>query len=98
MKTQFRRFFGHAGEEGQAVVLMAIVMLTLLFAVGLAIDAGQLYAAKRAEQEAADAAAFAGAVVLYQNGTGAQAVAAAVADAQANGYVTDPVGCTSNCA
>jgi Flp pilus assembly protein TadG len=83
------RFFGRDdGEEGQAVVLFAIMMLALLFAVGLAIDAGQLYSAKRTEQEAADAAAFAGAVVLYQQGSGAQAIAAARTDAQTNGYVS----------
>jgi Flp pilus assembly protein TadG len=83
----FRRFFGRDdGEEGQAVVLFAILMLALLFAVGLAIDAGQLYSAKRTEQEAADAAAFAGAVVLYQQGTGADAIAAARSDALTNGY------------
>lgn len=85
--NSLRRFFGRdSGEEGQAVVLFAILMLALLFAVGLAIDAGQLYSAKRTEQEAADAAAFAGAVVLYQQGTGAQAVAAARNDALTNGY------------
>jgi Flp pilus assembly protein TadG len=83
------RFFGRDdGEEGQAVVLFAIMMLALLFAVGLAIDAGQLYSAKRTEQEAADAAAFAGAVVLYQQGTGAQAISAARTDALTNGYVS----------
>ncbi|MDP9275858.1 MAG: pilus assembly protein TadG-related protein [Chloroflexota bacterium] len=85
--NSFRRFFGRdSGEEGQAVVLFAITMLALLFAVGLAIDAGQLYSAKRAEQEAADAAAFAGAVVLYQQGSGAQAITAARTDALTNGY------------
>jgi Flp pilus assembly protein TadG len=67
-------------------VLFAILMLALLFAVGLAIDAGQLYSAKRAEQEAADAAAFAGAVVLYQQGTSAEAISAARSDALTNGY------------
>ncbi|MEK6226056.1 MAG: pilus assembly protein TadG-related protein [Chloroflexota bacterium] len=83
------RFFGRDdGEEGQAVVLFAIMMMALLFAVGLAIDAGQLYSAKRTEQEAADAAAFAGAVVLYQLGTGDQAVSAARTDALTNGYVS----------
>jgi Flp pilus assembly protein TadG len=88
------RFFGRDdGEEGQAVVLFAIMMLALLFAVGLAIDAGQLYSAKRTEQEAADAAAFAGAVVLYQQGTGAQAIEAARTDALTNGYVSGG-GCT----
>ena len=85
----FSRFFGRDdAEEGQAVVLFAIMMLALLFAVGLAIDAGQLYSAKRTEQEAADAAAFAGAVVLYQQGTGAQAIAAARTEALTNGYIS----------
>jgi len=88
MNMQIRRFFsGREYEEGQALILFAILMLALLFAVGLAIDAGQLYSAKRTEQEAADAAAFAGAVVLYQGGTGAQAVQAAIDDATTNGYV-----------
>jgi Flp pilus assembly protein TadG len=86
------RFFGRDdGEEGQAVVLFAIMMLALLFAVGLAIDAGQLYSAKRSEQEAADAAAFAGAVVLYQQGTGSEAIAAARTDALTNGYSSGPI-------
>lgn len=83
----FRKFFGRDdGESGQAVVLFAIMMLALLFAVGLAIDAGQLFSAKRAEQEAVDAAAFAGAVVLYQQGTGTEAISAARTDALTNGY------------
>jgi Flp pilus assembly protein TadG len=90
--NSLRRFLGRDGEEGQAVVMFAIIMLALLFAVGLAIDAGQLYTAKRTEQEAADAAAFAGAVVIYQNGLicnaacETAAVAAAVSDATKNGY------------
>lgn len=91
MKT-FRRFLSE-GEDGQAVVLFAILMLALLFIVGLAIDAGQLYSNKRTEQEAADSAAFAGAVILYQGGSGAQAIAAATADAQTNGYVSDDPAC-----
>ena len=87
MNALGRFFFGRdEGEEGQAVVLFAIVMLALLFAIGLAIDAGQLYSAKRSEQEAADAAAFAGAVVLYQAGSGSDAITAARTDALTNGY------------
>ena len=66
--------------------MVAIVLMASLFVVGLAIDAGQLFAAKRSMQEAADAGAFAGAVVIYQHGTTAQAVAAAVADVATNGY------------
>src|SRR2546428_4260565 len=94
MNKQLHRFFGRDEEEGQALVLFAIVTLALLFAVGLAIDAGQLFAAKRTEQEAADAAAFAGAVVIYQHGTTSEAVAAAIADATKNGF-TDGVNSTS---
>ena len=86
-----RRFFGPAETSGQALVLLAIYFMALMFAVGLAIDGGQLFVAKRTQQEAADAGAFAGAVVLYQGGTTAQAIAAAIADTTKNGY-TDGVG------
>jgi len=48
--------------------LFAIMMLALLFAVGLAIDAASSTRPKRTEQEAADAAAFAGAVVPLSAG------------------------------
>ena len=82
-----RSFFGPEGSAGQAIVMVAIVFMTLMFAVGLAIDAGQLFSAKRTQQEAADAGAFAGAVVLYQGGTVMQATAAAIADAAKNGFV-----------
>ena len=81
-----RRFFGPHGEGGQAIVMVAIVFMALLFVVGLSIDAGQLFAAKRTQQEAADAAAFAGAVVLYQGGTVLQATQAAIDDAIRNGF------------
>lgn len=86
MKTVGRSHSGREAEAGQALVLLALMMMALLFAVGLAIDAGQLFVAKRTEQEAADAGAFAGAVVLYQGGTPAAAIAAATADTQLNGY------------
>jgi Flp pilus assembly protein TadG len=82
-----RKFFGPDSEGGQAIVMVAIVFMALLFVVGLAIDSGTLFAAKRTQQEAADAAAFAGAVVLYQGGTVLQATTAAIADAATNGYV-----------
>lgn len=80
----------HERDEGQAIVLGALMMMVLLFAVGLAVDAGQLFVAKRTQQEAADSAAFAGAVILYQGGTNAMAISAATADATRNGY-TDGV-------
>lgn len=76
-------------EGGQALVLIAIVTLGMIFAVGLAIDAGQLFNGRRTAQEAADAAAFGGAITLYENGTSAQAAGAATADAALNGYATN---------
>ncbi|HUQ16189.1 MAG TPA: pilus assembly protein TadG-related protein [Candidatus Saccharimonadales bacterium] len=92
--TTLRRFFGPDGQGGQAIVMVAITFMAMMFVVGLAVDAGQLFAAKRKMQEAADAAAFAGAVVLYQGGTTAQATAAAVSDATRNGF-TDGVANTT---
>jgi Flp pilus assembly protein TadG len=92
--TKARAVRGPDGEAGQALVMIAIVFMALLFVVGLAVDAGQLFAAKRTMQEAADAAAFGGAVVIYQNGTTAQAVSAAIADATKNGF-TDGLNSTT---
>ncbi len=90
-----RRFAGAGdGEEGQAIILIAITMLAMLMMVGIAIDAGQLYSARRAMQEAADAAAYAGAVTLYQGGTQAAAFSAAATDATTNGF-TDGVASTT---
>ena len=82
------RGFWSAGEAeaGQAIILIALTLLAMLMMVGVAIDAGQVYSARRAMQEAADAAAYAAAVTLYQYGTQAQAFAAATADATRNGF------------
>jgi len=83
-------------EGGQAIVLAALMMMTLLFFVGLAVDAGQLFVAKRTEQEAADSAAFAGAIVIYKGAQPPSAATVTAAIAQAtlvatmNGY-TDGV-------
>ena len=92
--NKLRAFVGPQGTGGQAIVMVAITFMALMFAVGLAIDAGQLFAAKRTMQEAADAGAFAGAVVLYQRGTVLEATAAAISDAARNGFV-DGVNSTS---
>ena len=84
--TKLQRFFGPDGQGGQAIVMVAITFMAMLFVVGLAVDAGQLFAAKRTMQEAADAAAFAGAVVLYQGGSVSDATLAAAVDATKNGF------------
>ncbi len=53
-------------ERGQAIVLVVIAMLALLALVGLAIDGGRQYTARRQAQNAADAAALAGTQKLAQ--------------------------------
>lgn len=85
---------GRDGERGQAIVLIAIMFLALTMAVGLAIDAGQLFVARRTMQEAADAGAYAGAVVRYQGGSASAARSAAIADATKNGYTDGSGGWT----
>lgn len=47
-------------QKGQAIVLVVIAMLALLALMGLAIDGGRQYTARRQVQNAADAAALAG--------------------------------------
>jgi len=72
--------------------MVAITMMAMLFAIGLAIDSGQLFVARRTAQEAADSAAYAGAVVLYEQSTQslpldeAAARNAAITDATLNGF------------
>lgn len=88
----------HRDEGGQAVVMVAVTLLGLIMMVGLAIDAGQLYVARRTAQEAADAGAYAGAVVHYERTIAGNAIdtpaaiAAAYADAALNGFVTTADG------
>ena len=94
IKTSNSFWRGGSSEEGQAVVMIAIVFLALMMAIGLAVDAGQLYSARRTMQEAADAAAYAGAVVRYQAGSVATARAAAINDATLNGYTNGLNGFT----
>ena len=47
-------------SDGQAVVLMAVVLAVLLGAAGLVLDVGSWYRADRATQATADASALAG--------------------------------------
>jgi hypothetical protein len=51
-------------EEGQSIVIIAIVMVAMLALAGLAIDGGNLFLERRNTQNAADAAALAGTRVL----------------------------------
>lgn len=70
-------------ESGQALVLLAFSFIVLLAFAGLAIDGGILYTERRRAQNAADAAAMAGALGILN---GWDPVAAAYTLAADNGY------------
>jgi Flp pilus assembly protein TadG len=53
-------------ESGQVFPIVAVMALGLLAMVGLVVDAGEMFAAKRDLQATADAAARAGAAVIDQ--------------------------------
>ncbi|MEP6743449.1 MAG: Tad domain-containing protein [bacterium] len=71
MKTANKR----NGERGSILAVSAIGMLSLLMAVGLGVDISHLYLAKNELQNAADAAALAGASGLNYDATGITAAA-----------------------
>ncbi len=95
MSRSLRAFVrGRESESGQAIILIAITMLAMLMMVGVAIDAGQLYSARRSMQEAADAAAYAGSVTRYEGGTESAGWTAAAADGTRNGFTNGSNGVT----
>lgn len=88
-------------ERGQVLALTIFSMTVLIGALGLAIDVGVLFHAKRTMQTAADAAAMAGATALYYYGADTTSVttkvdAAAYAAAKANGVDNTVTGNTVN--
>lgn len=56
-----------ADERGQALVLVAVLLLGLVAVVGLATDGGLVFAQRRELQNLADAAALAGAMQLDED-------------------------------
>jgi Flp pilus assembly protein TadG len=93
VKRRLRGGTGHA-QLGQTLVIFALVQLVLLSALGLAIDGGYLYMKRRAMQNAADAAALAGAQALGNDLTDRE-VRQTVLDAAArNGVDPAQVTCT----
>ena len=57
---------GHDPERGQAIILVLVALsIFLLGAVGLAIDASHMYAQRQMAQAAADAAAQAGILSIF---------------------------------
>lgn len=55
-------------EEGQQLVLMALLLVILLACLGLVADVGNAYVHRRRAQNATDAAASAASLVLYEQG------------------------------
>jgi Flp pilus assembly protein TadG len=78
-------------EHGQAVVLSAVGFAALLACMGLALDTGVLFRAKRRLQVAADAAAVAGTLDYLYNSSLTTATAAAKSASSDNGF-TDGSG------
>src|SRR5688572_30048911 len=71
MNTQItRKAENRRGERGSILALSALGMLSVLLAVGLGVDVSRFYLAKAELQNAADAAALAGASALNSNESG----------------------------
>jgi Flp pilus assembly protein TadG len=80
------RMSGFRDERGQVLVMTAFCMACLLGALGLAVDCGVLFNARRQMQAAADAAAMAAATESFYNGSGSANINQRAYDAaKANG-------------
>jgi Flp pilus assembly protein TadG len=90
-----RRSSRSSRERGQILVIFVLALVAIIAGVGLVIDGGFAFAQRRAEQNAADLGAFAGANALLNS---ANATAAARAAAAANGYNHGSGGVTVNVA
>jgi hypothetical protein len=73
-------------EKGQAIVLLAISIVVLLGFTALAIDGGMVFADRREAQNAADAAALAGALQKSNGRSEAQVRQAAESSLLSNGF------------
>ncbi len=81
-------------ESGQTLVLVALCMTLLLAFMGLAIDVGLLFRARRNVQTAADAAAIAAALDYKYNNSTTSAKTAGKAASSANGVTDGTNGAT----
>lgn len=73
-------------ERGQIVVIVAVALVAIVGMVGLVIDGGSAYAQRRAEQNASDLAALAGANTYLLTNDEAKSRAAALAVTAENGF------------
>jgi Flp pilus assembly protein TadG len=79
-------------ESGQAIVLLAIAIVVLLGFTALAVDGGMVFADRRSAQNAADAAALAGALQKSNGRSNADVRLAAESSLRSNGF--DPADMT----
>lgn len=77
-------------ERGQILFIFALALVAIVAMTGLVLDGGSTFVQRRDMQNAADAAAMAGAYDYANNGSVTSAITAAKAVAVANGY-TDGV-------
>src|SRR5580704_7842018 len=83
-----RSTFGHRRSAG-VLVILAIALPMLVGIAGLVLDTSILFASHRNLQSAADAAATAAAMTIYQGGSVADATAAATTAVQNDNLLTD---------
>src|SRR5438094_5451526 len=77
-------------EGGQGMVLLALCLVVLVGLVGLGVDGGILYMHRRGMQNAADAAAFAGARLVGLGQTSTPVIRTEIEKYATRNYVDDP--------
>ncbi len=92
LKSWARRL---AGERGQTMVIVAVMIILFVSMLVLVIDAGNVYAQRRQTQNAADAGALAGARILANGGSVADASAAVSSYVSGNGAALVSVSCSA---
>src|SRR5713101_3161182 len=77
-------------ESGQALALLAIFLIAMAGLLGLGVDGGSLYLTRRGMQNAADAAALAGARVMATGDNSGADIRAAIETYAGANYVANP--------
>src|SRR3989475_9661910 len=77
-------------EGGEGIVLLALFLVVLVGLVGLGVDGGSLYLHRRGMQNAADAAAFAGARLVGLGQTSTPVIRTEIDKYATRNYVDDP--------
>lgn len=81
-------------QRGQAIVLIALMLVALIGMLGMAVDGGGLFFLYRATQNASDAAVVSATYALCTNANEDDIRAAGLAAARANGFTNDGVNNT----